>query len=290
MTTASVVPTDAEATEASDASESARRELLLLLTRQTVTGLPPLTCKDAPALYVVDLERGAAWQQRCRRNTCGHCVRLNARRRALAITVSGPQRMIRLSSVAAAGDADPMATARTRIKRMRQALVRMGIPAGEWCWTLERNPKGTGYHAHAVQRGSYVPQEGLQTACERAGAGIPYINVIRGTPTATARYGLKGFGAAGYGLKTFGASEELDQALAINHGRLEHHTPGFFHINGEKARVREVESHGIANLTDYRPPITVVTTPTQAWDLLYGDGAKNRESLAEIVVHRMYAQ
>lgn len=287
MSTASAATADADGARDQLTAESADARLLLLLTRQTVTALPTLTCKNAPALYVVDLERLVAWQQRCRRNTCPHCVRLNARRRALAITVSGPERMIRLSLVADADDPDPLATARIRIKRMRQALVRKGIRPGEWSWTIERNPKGTGYHAHAVQRGSYIPQEELQDACERAGAGIPYINLIRGNPSRTARYGLKTFGAAGYGLKTFGADDDGEHALAVNHGRLEHHSPGFFHIAGQKARVREVETYGIAQLTDYRPPLTVVTTPAEAWKLLHGCSPETLQILTRIAGDRM---
>jgi hypothetical protein len=153
--------------------------------------------------------------------------------------------MIRISLAADRGVADPLDQARTRIKRCRQALDRMGVPAGEWSWTLEVNPAGTGYHAHALQHGPYVPQAALQEACLRAGAGLPYVNAIRARPSRTARYGMKAFGAAGYGLKTFRAESEALEALALNHGRVEHHSPGFFRIDGDQSGVRDVESAAI---------------------------------------------
>jgi hypothetical protein len=156
--------------------------------------------------------------------------------------------MIRISLAADRGTADPLDQARTRIKRCRQALVRLGVPAGEWSWTLEVNPAGTGYHAHALQHGPYVPQAALQEACLRAGAGLPYVNAIRAAPTRTARYGMKAFGAAGYGLKTFRAVEQAGDALALNHGRVEHHSPGFFRIDGDQAGVRDVESMAVKEI------------------------------------------
>lgn len=164
------------------------------------------------------------------------------------MTLARPERMIRLSLVADRGDADPLDTARTRIKRLRQALKRLRVPSGEWSWTLEVNPAGTGYHAHAVQHGTYIPQAALQEACARAGCGIPYINVIRARADRTARYGLKAFGATGYGLKTYRQSDGAFDALALNHGRLEHHTKNFFTIDGEKLAVREAESVAIKEL------------------------------------------
>lgn len=211
-----------------------------------VTVPPPLPCSDASEpRYVLNLITGEAWPARCQRNSCAHCLPINARRRALAMTFMEPQRMIRISLCAPSGDPDPLATARIRIKRVRQALLRQGVESGQWSWTLEVNPSGTGYHAHVLQHGSFIPQDALQTACLKAGAGFPYINAIRRSASRTARYGLKAFGAAGYGLKTYRAQETASDALAINHGRLEHHTPRFFNIDGEKCAVRDAEKAAI---------------------------------------------
>jgi hypothetical protein len=167
--------------------------------------------------------------------------------------MAGPQRMIRLSLVGDEGDNNPCRTALIRIKRTRQALKRMGYPAGEWCYTIEQNPKKTGFHAHCLQVGASIPQDVLQSACQRGGAGIPYINAIKREGIWTSRYGLKGFGADGYGLKTFRPSGNPAHALRINNGRLEHHTRGFYSFDGEILKVRDMERLAIGELNGNKP-------------------------------------
>lgn len=208
----------------------------------------------------MELFSGSVFPDRCRASTCAFCLPLNARRRAMAITLAEPARMIRLSLVAGSGDESPCKTALIRIKRIRQALKRMGVGPGEWCFTLERNPKETGYHAHCLQTGSYVSQDKLQEACERARAGIPYINAIKRTGVWTSRYGLKGFGADGYGLKTFRPNGDATEALRINNGRLEHHSRGFFNYDGEVLRVRDMERAAISTLNEHSPKAFIAMT------------------------------
>lgn len=218
-----------------------------------VTAERPETCPRAFGRVVVELYSGQVFPDRCRSSQCRFCLPLNARRRALAITLAQPTRMIRLSLVGDEGESDPCRTALVRIKRTRQALKRMGIEPGEWCYTIERNPKGTGFHAHCLQTGSYIPQDALQTACQRGGAGIPYINAIKREGIWTSRYGLKGFGADGYGLKTFRPEGDPAFALRINNHRLEHHTRGFYSFDGETLRVRDMERTAIATMNADHP-------------------------------------
>ena len=161
--------------------------------------------------------------------------------------------MIRMSLVGDEGESDPCRTALIRIKRTRQALKRMGFAPGEWTYTIERNPKETGFHAHCLQVGPYIPQDALQTACKRGGAGIPYINAIKRTGQWTSRYGLKGFGADGYGLKTFRPDADPTHALRINNGRMEHHTRGFYSYEGEVLKVRDMERLAIGELNRDSP-------------------------------------
>ena len=236
----------------------------LALTYQTVTGFPGNPCGVSDPRYVIDTAAHAVRPLRCRRNTCDHCLPANARRRALALTLAGPQRMMRFSLIAPRGAADPFGVARVRMKRVRQALDRMGVPAGHWSWTLEPNPAGTGYHAHAVQKGPSIDQRTLQEACRRGGAGFPWIRAISGTPSRLARYGLKGFGASGYGLKSFRARDDAQRALELNHGRLEHHTPGYFEIDGKKLGVRDAESAAIEELYPRGPGRYVVVDQRSA--------------------------
>jgi len=166
----------------------------------------------------------------------------------MAITASRPQRILRISLVAEHGDPNPFATARIRVKRVREALQYRGVDCGEWTWTVEQNPSRTGYHAHLLQHGPSFKQAVFQEACLAVQAGIPWIKAITRTPGRIARYGLKGYGADGYGLKKFRAPGDAEFALYINGGRLEHHSPGFFRIGDKPTGVKEVEAHALAEL------------------------------------------
>lgn len=176
--------------------------------------------------------------------------------------------MIRLSLMAESEDGSPARTALIRVKRIRQALKRMGIPPGEWCYTIEKNPLGTGFHAHCLQTGRSIDQDLLQTACKRARAGIPYINAIKRTGIWTSRYGLKGFGADGYGLKTFRPNADPTEALRMNNGRMEHHTRGFYCFEGETLRVRDMERLAISHLNANDPKAYVGMHPSQVHSVL----------------------
>lgn len=237
-----------------------------------VTGYEPLACANKDPRFSINTRTHEVRQVRCTRNECGHCLPINARRRALAITYMAPERMIRFSLAADAGAPNPLQQARIRIKRVRQALVRKGVDPGDWTWTLELNPAGTGYHAHALQRGGYISQAALQVACHKAGAGFPYINAIRANANRTARYGLKGFGAAGYGLKTFKGCHAPMAALRINQGRLERHTPGFFAVGGVATAVREIERLAVAQLYGSDPDECVVVAWHEARQYLAARG------------------
>lgn len=241
------VPPGPHTTRARTAQSDARRSgrASLAYTDQTEPSGHVVKCPYASNRVVVELYSGAVYPDRCRSSRCAYCLPLNARRRCLAITLAGPTRMIRLSLLADNGDKNPCSTALTRVALIRRNLKRMGLEPGEWCFTIERNPKSTGYHAHCLQRGSSIPQASLQNACIRANAGIPYINSIKREGIWTSRYGLKGFGADGYGLKTFRSNGDPRDALRINNGRVEHHSRAFFQTDGIVMRVREMERAAI---------------------------------------------
>lgn len=225
----------------------------LASTDQTSTAERPTSCPRASDRVVVELHSGQVFPDRCRSNGCAFCLPLNARRRCLAITLAAPQRMIRLSQVAEDHTVEVASTARRRINRVREYLKRFGRDPGEWCYTIEKNPEESGYHAHCLQRGRFIPQDELQEACLRAFAGIPYINAISREGIWTSRYGLKGFGADGYGLKTFRPNADSAEALRINKGRLEHHSTAFYGFDGEVLKVRDMERAAIATMNANKP-------------------------------------
>lgn len=85
----------------------------------------------------------------------------------------------------------------------------------EWAWAIEENPKKTGYHAHAIQWGEYLPQAELQ---EMWGGRIAHImRVGKGTEG----YLTKCAGVCGYMAKS------IDRHLAVNGGRAIHMTRGY---------------------------------------------------------------
>lgn len=238
-------PDDAQ--EAADAARERLRSASLDSTDQTEP--EPLTeCPRSGGRVVIELHSGSVIPDRCRANTCAYCLPLNARRRCLAITYAQPQRMITLTLMANEDDEYPHKAARTRIGLVSRNLKRFGRVPGQWTWTLEQNPKGTGYHAHCLQRGPSIPQEELQEASIRAGGGIAYIEKIKRTGIWTSRYGLKGFGADGYGLKSFAPKGNSREALRINGGKLEHHSRSFFAIDGDAIPVRLMESLAIVEM------------------------------------------
>lgn len=261
-----------------------RRSASLAYTDQTEPTKHLAVCPFSSGRVVIELYSGTVVPDRCRSNGCAYCLPLNARRRCLAITLARPQRMIRFSGLADAADVSPASSALLLVKLIRRNLKRMGRDPGEWCLTMERNPEGTGYHAHCLQRGRQIPQEELQEACARAGAGIPHINSIKREGIWTSRYGLKGFGADGYGLKTFRSKGNPRDALRINRGRLEHHSRGFFATDGSVLRVREMESLAIMTMNEIKRVAYVGCAADQAERVLAN--RKLRDSLVRDVHYR----
>jgi len=235
-----------------------------------------LTCPNAPGRYVVELYTGEVSPAGCRKLNCLYCLPRLARRRTMAITAVRPARMIRLSLVADRRDEDVCTTALTRINRTRSELARRKIQPGEWTWTIERNPQGTGFHAHCLQTGGYIAQSILQSACESAGAGIPYINAISRPGLWSSQYGLKGFGADGYGLKTFRSTGSALQSLALNNGRLEHHSRKFFTIDGHLYGVRAAERAALALKNREEPRRYICTSEDEAMRLSQDLEARHR--------------
>lgn len=152
-----------------------------------------------------------AW---CWRLSCGPCLPRAAYVRAMAIHDARPERMMTITQVG-----DDWQTVRSRMRHLTLAIRQQGI-RHEWVWSVEPNPKGTGHHVHAWQRGQYIPQRALAIAADSVGAGR--VADVRAWDAAEAEregYGLKG---AGYGVKGAGDALSASVWLAANGGRLTH--------------------------------------------------------------------
>lgn len=181
-------------------------------------------CPAKREFVLVSLSTGAIVPVPCQRNACPVCGPKKAYATALAVDMAGPRRFVRLSLVG-----EEHQQRRVRVKRMVEIIREQGYAWEHW-GVVERNPKGTGHHAHLWQDGDYVPQEVLQDACLRVGMGYPDIRAwkpLEGRYGAS--YGVKAISRAGslYGVK--GTREGgLEAFLEANGGRYGMWTRGFF--------------------------------------------------------------
>jgi hypothetical protein len=72
-------------------------------------------------------------------------------------------------------------------------------------------------------------------------------------------------------LKAFRPNGESSEALRINHGRLEHHSTGFFSVDGQSVRVREMESLAIAEMHGLKRAAYLGAAPDQVEKILNSD-------------------
>lgn len=180
----------------------------------------------------MNLDTGEVVPARCSRLRCAYCLRVNAKRRALAIALARPERAILLTQVG-----NDWQTIRDRMRKLRYELA---AEAGDFQWVLhvETNPKGTGHHVHAWEHGAFIPQKLLASKAKRRGlGGVAFINRVRSSAGAS-QYGLKGIT---YGLKGVEAQDEGDQYLQDNGWRLTHQSRRFFRVGDQPVPVRDAE-------------------------------------------------
>lgn len=168
-------------------------------------------------------ETGEVLAARCGANGCAWCMPINARQRAAAIPLGEPERFITLTQVG-----DDWQTRRARLNRFRYEVAKE-VGRIEWCYHCEPNPKETGYHVHAYQRGDFLDQKALSRLADYCGMGrvvhIEKFEVPEGTPGI--HYGLKLAGIS-YGLKLAESARMAATYLGANGGRLTHQSRGFF--------------------------------------------------------------
>jgi hypothetical protein len=162
-------------------------------------------------LYCV--ETGEVRAVPCKRLICPPCLRTAAWRRSLAIKHSRPERFITLTLVG-----DDWQTVRNRVKAFRYTVTKL-VGSAELVWNVERNPRGTGHHVQAWQRGDFLEQRDLSRLAERYGMG-KRVDIRRWEPGGE-RYALK----EAYAVKQTGEAERF---LGMNGGRLTHQTRGYF--------------------------------------------------------------
>lgn len=205
----------------------------LVLDRESVSGPEPVHCPKKP-LDLVALERPELrWPASCDAYWCTVCGPRKAQQAAALITW-GARQVDRRRLVTLTGLPDDFQRARWQVRDFARRLRGEGH-TWEWAWAIEANPKGTGYHAHGVQHGSYVKQARLQDAwggrivdvraLSRPGAGVYAVKEA----LRVAGYVTKG--AAGGG---------LHDHLGRNGGRAVHWSRGFLHGNTKREALSEL--------------------------------------------------
>jgi hypothetical protein len=174
-------------------------------------------CDRMPFDYV-NTSTGAIRPASCKSIRCPTCGAFEVKRRAWRIAKAEPERFLTLTNL----PVDFQSARRVEARFLR--LVRVAGYDVEWAIAHELTKSGR-RHAHALTKGSYVPQRELSALAERAGMGrVVYISAIRNE------------GATNYALKealrvvkyaTKGASA-LDDHLSLNGGRLCRTTRGYF--------------------------------------------------------------
>jgi hypothetical protein len=191
-------------------------------------------CPNMAGRSFLNLDTGQIVPARCTRLRCSHCLRVNARRRAMAISLGAPERAILLTQVG-----NDWQTVRQRMKKLRHDLS-LEVGPFQWVWHVEPNPKGTGHHVHAWQHSAYLPQKLLSDRADGVGmGGLARINKIRSL-AAAGSYGLKGIT---YGLKGVEAEDQGLGYLVDNGWRLTHQSRGYFRDGrgGERVAVKDAE-------------------------------------------------
>lgn len=163
----------------------------------------------------------------CKSYRCAVCRPVKIRER-IKLAAWGASRAHVLRMVTLTQIPEPWQLARQQVRDFLRRLRRSGTV--EWAWTIERNPRGTGYHAHALSHGDYMRKELMR---ERWGGR--FVDVRRVAATATG-YLAKCQQLAGYQQK------DADKHLEINGGRAIHMTRGYLHGRTAREALQEMST------------------------------------------------
>jgi hypothetical protein len=212
----------------------------LVLSRESLGEISGVEhCPKKPQDLVALENPGLRFPASCDTYSCSVCGGRKAREAAVCITfaakVAKRRRLVTFTHL-------PDCDSRDGFQRARQQLydftfrVREQGYAWEWGWCIEVNPKGTGFHAHGVQHGDYVPQALLQ---DLWGGRIVDVRALR-TPEASVYVVKEAARVAGYITK--GGTSDLAAHLARNGGRAAHWSRGFLHGRTKREALSEARS------------------------------------------------
>lgn len=163
----------------------------------------------------------------CESIWCERCRLQLARKRIAPILhragESGHVRLLTLTKLPTAHD-EPLrldwARTRDQVRDFRRRVQADGYQF-EWSWAVEPNPRGTGYHLHALCTGDYLPQRLLADRWGGRRVDIRLLRDHRGS------YAHKRASAPGYAFKHSASSRRLTSHLALNGARVQHRSRAY---------------------------------------------------------------
>jgi hypothetical protein len=231
-----------------DLGEAADPLSSLVLYRQTLPGSRHVSagqdpqkgtlrkrCPKKEGWWLVNTSTGERVPAGCGAAKCSVCAHGAAIRTAGAIGLSAPERFVTLTQV---GEDWP--TRRARMNRLAYELrTAIGQPV-EMAYCVEANPRVTGHHSHAWQRGAFVPQKLLSRLADSVGMG-KIVDIRKWEPKGSLAegYGIKGLM---YGLKVLDAGGESghEKYLRENGNRLVHASKDYWrNKDGKRCGVAE---------------------------------------------------
>lgn len=158
----------------------------------------PIRC-DRVRYDFVYLPTGERVSGRCKAYGCPYCGPRKLWVLEAVLVAAMPERMLTLTLAP-----EDSTRRRKQVAWLMQSLRRDGYRC-EIAWTTEPNPKGTGHHIHALQKGSYIPKKVLQS---KWGDRIVHVQKLQSVGGGVSAYMLKmqkgAMRAAGYQLKYAG--------------------------------------------------------------------------------------
>jgi hypothetical protein len=163
---------------------------------------------------------------RCDTYSCPFCGPGRVREWVRVLAWAVPQRFVTLTGLSA----DRF---RGELREFVYRVRKEGF-VWEWAWSVEANPRGTGFHVHAVQWGDYVPVRAVSRTWGGRIVDMRAIKTPKGGERGSAAYALKeGLRVAGYSVKAgVGDLESYYGHLARNGGRPVHLSRGY--LRGQK--------------------------------------------------------
>ncbi len=145
--------------------------------------------------HFVDVLTGEQVPARCKFYGCEVCGPWRLREWQWLLAYGGPERMIVLTGLPPEPE-----RIRGQLREFAYRLRQDGFHL-DWAWSVEKNPKGTGFHAHVLQHGDFIPHSVLRATWGNRWCRIEKLRGLDRSAAYVLKESLQEMAAAGYSLK-----------------------------------------------------------------------------------------